>query len=140
MQCVALFGFGCWQWPAGERHSAPLRRFGRYAERVQAFVPAPLVALPLILLSLLDFRIVYWIGLGCAGCRLATRNFPRSPACFHSPCPTAPPTRPPSSCMPAYVHPTHGCLNLATHLPWYTRLPDLGPKGYIAFGRWVGGW
>jgi hypothetical protein len=37
--------------------------------------------------------------------------------------------------MPAYSHPTHGPLNLATLLPWYTRLPDLGPKGYIAFGR-----
>ncbi|EFN51679.1 hypothetical protein CHLNCDRAFT_139911 [Chlorella variabilis] len=39
------------------------------------------------------------------------------------------------SCMPAYCHPTHGPLNLATLLPWYTKLPDLGPKGYIAYGR-----
>ncbi|PRW58740.1 DNA polymerase eta isoform B [Chlorella sorokiniana] len=38
-------------------------------------------------------------------------------------------------CLPAYTHPTSGALNLACHLPWYTRLPDLGPKGYIAFGR-----
>lgn len=38
-------------------------------------------------------------------------------------------------CMPAYCHPTHGPLNLATMLPWYTKLPDLGPKGYVAFGR-----
>ncbi len=38
-------------------------------------------------------------------------------------------------CLPAYTHPTGGALNLACHLPWYTRLPDLGPKGYIAFGR-----
>lgn len=38
-------------------------------------------------------------------------------------------------CMPAYVHPTHGPLNLATLLPWYTKRPDLGPKGYIASGR-----
>lgn len=37
--------------------------------------------------------------------------------------------------MPAYVHPTHGPLNLATLLPWYTKRPDLGPKGYIASGR-----
>lgn len=34
-----------------------------------------------------------------------------------------------------YTHPTGGALNLANHLPWYTRLPDLGPKGYIAHGR-----
>ncbi|KAI3439018.1 hypothetical protein D9Q98_001430 [Chlorella vulgaris] len=40
-----------------------------------------------------------------------------------------------SKCMPAYCHPTHGPLNLATMLPWYTKLPDLGPKGYVAFGR-----
>lgn len=40
--------------------------------------------------------------------------------------------------MPAVAHPAGGPLNLACHLPWYTKLPDLGPKGYIAFGRWVG--
>ena len=45
----------------------------------------------------------------------------------------------PRSCMPAYCHPTHGPLNLATLLPWYTKLPDLGPKGYIAYGRWAPG-
>lgn len=44
--------------------------------------------------------------------------------------------------MPAYTHPTAantGLLNLANHLPGYTLRPDLGPKGYIAYGRWVGG-
>ncbi len=42
------------------------------------------------------------------------------------------------SCMPAYTHPTSqatGVLNLANHLPWYVLKPDLGPKGYIAYGR-----
>ena len=42
------------------------------------------------------------------------------------------------SCLPAYSHPTAGPLNLVTLLPWYTKLPDLGPKGYIAYGRWAG--
>ena len=44
----------------------------------------------------------------------------------------------PCSCMPAYTHPTSrgtGVLNLANHLPWYVLKPDLGPKGYIAYGR-----
>ena len=51
-----------------------------------------------------------------------------------------PPPRPAPrrSCLPAYSHPTAGPLNLVTLLPWYTKLPDLGPKGYIAYGRWVG--
>lgn len=40
--------------------------------------------------------------------------------------------------MGAYTHPTSrgsGLLNLANHLPRYCRRPDLGPKGYIAYGR-----
>jgi hypothetical protein len=49
--------------------------------------------------------------------------------------------------MPVYTHPSSlktGVLNLANHLPWYANKPDLGPKGYIAYGRcerglWVAG-
>ena len=52
-----------------------------------------------------------------------------------------PRSTPPLSCFPMVCHPTAGPLNLANHLPWYTKLPDLGPKGYIAYGRWAGlGW
>jgi len=37
--------------------------------------------------------------------------------------------------MPEYMHPTGGALNLAASLPAQYIPPDLGPKGYIAFGR-----
>jgi lysine-specific demethylase 3 len=37
--------------------------------------------------------------------------------------------------MPEYMHPTKGILNLAAALPETAVPPDLGPKGYIAFGR-----
>ena len=40
-----------------------------------------------------------------------------------------------SECMPEYMHPTLGELNLASQLPSVSVPPDLGPKGYIAFGR-----
>lgn len=33
------------------------------------------------------------------------------------------------------THPAEGPLNMAVHLPDSTRLPDLGPKSYIAYGR-----
>lgn len=36
----------------------------------------------------------------------------------------------------SYTHPgVQGTLNLASMLPSYSRKPDLGPKGYCAFGR-----
>ena len=38
-------------------------------------------------------------------------------------------------CMPEYMHPNGGVLNLASKLPESAVPPDLGPKGYIAFGR-----
>lgn len=34
------------------------------------------------------------------------------------------------------THPAAGPLNMAVHLPDSTRLPDLGPKSYIAYGRY----
>ena len=34
-------------------------------------------------------------------------------------------------------HPTLGPLNLAAKLPEHAVKPDLGPKGYVACGRWV---
>ena len=40
-----------------------------------------------------------------------------------------------NACMPEYMHPKEGVLNLATKLPSTAVPPDLGPKGYIAFGR-----
>ncbi len=40
-----------------------------------------------------------------------------------------------NSCMPEYMHPNGGVLNLASKLPPTAVPPDLGPKGYIAFGR-----
>lgn len=40
-----------------------------------------------------------------------------------------------NDCLSHYAHPTDGMLNLATSLPGRALPPDLGPKGYIAFGR-----
>jgi hypothetical protein len=40
-----------------------------------------------------------------------------------------------NECMPEYMHPHGGVLNLASKLPLTAVPPDLGPKGYIAFGR-----
>lgn len=40
-----------------------------------------------------------------------------------------------NECMPEYMHPSGGVLNLAAKLPETAVPPDLGPKGYIAFGR-----
>ena len=42
-------------------------------------------------------------------------------------------------CLPELCHPSLGPLNLATMLPKYTVRPDLGPKGYVACGRWAAG-
>ena len=41
------------------------------------------------------------------------------------------------SCVPEMCHPTLGPLNLAAKLPEHAVKPDLGPKGYVACGRWV---
>ena len=35
-----------------------------------------------------------------------------------------------------WTHPL-GPLNLASHLELHDNLPDLGPKSYIAYGRWA---
>jgi lysine-specific demethylase 3 len=45
------------------------------------------------------------------------------------------PTKCYCSCLPEYMHPTEGPLNLATMLPSDMKAPDLGPKVYIAYGQ-----
>ena len=37
--------------------------------------------------------------------------------------------------LPVYTHPTIAPLNLATMLPAWANLTDLGPKTYIASGQ-----
>jgi lysine-specific demethylase 3 len=38
--------------------------------------------------------------------------------------------------MPEYTHP-QGTLNMVSYLEENDIRPDLGPKGYVAMGRWA---